>query len=366
MKIQKIFQFNEFSCAAYSQGKLIIKPSITKIGIESPKFLERIQGDICGPIHPSCGPFKYFMVLVDASTRWSHVCLLSSRNMAFAILLAQIIRLRAQFSDYNIGTIRLDNAGEFTSKAFNEFCASIGIRVEHPVAHVHTQNGLAESFIKRLQLIARPLIMKTNLPLTVLGHAILHAATLVRIRPTSYHKFPPLQLVSGREPNISHLRIFGCAVYVPITPPQRTKMGPQRKLGIYVGFESPSIIKYLEPMTCDLFTARFAECHFNENIFPKLGAENKIFPKSGGENKQLEKEITWNASTLNTFDPRTNQCELEVQKIIHLHGIANQLPDAFNDINRVTKSHIPAANAPCKKLKSLKDKLSKQLSQDLA
>ena len=77
--------------------------------------------------------------------------------------------MRAQFPDYNIGSIRLDNAGEFTSKAFNEFCASIGIRVEHPVAHVHTQNGLAESFIKRLQLIARPLIMKTNLPVTVWG-----------------------------------------------------------------------------------------------------------------------------------------------------------------------------------------------------
>ncbi|KAL8124885.1 hypothetical protein AgCh_012520 [Apium graveolens] len=38
----------------------------------------------------------------------------------------------------------------------------------------------------------------------------------------------------------------------------------------------------------------------------------------------------------------------EVQRLIHLQGISNQLPDAFNDINRVTKSHIPAANAPAK------------------
>ena len=44
----------------------------------------------------------------------------------------------------------------------------------------------------------------------------------------------PLQLAFGREPNISHFRIFGCAVYVPVAPPQRTKMGPQRRLGIYV------------------------------------------------------------------------------------------------------------------------------------
>jgi len=336
LKNQKILLSNEFSCAACSQGKLIMRPSPVKIGNESPGFLERIHGDICGPVVPPCGPFKYFMVLIDASTRWSHVCLLSSRNMAFARLLAQLIRLRAQFPDYSIKAIRLDNAGEFTSQAFNDYCMSIGINVEHPVAHVHTQNGLAESFIKRLQLIARPLLMRTKLPIHAWGHAILHAAALIRIRPTAYHKFSPMQLALGQEPNISHLRIFGCAVYVPIAPPQRTKMGPQRRLGIYVGFESPSIIKYLEPQTGDLFTARFADCQFDENNFPALG----------GEKKQLEQQITWHAHLLNQFDPRTKQCELEVQRIVHLQNIANQLPNAFTDPKKVTKSHIPAVNAP--------------------
>ena len=37
-----------------------------------------------------------------------------------------------------------------------------------------------------------------------------------------------------------------------------------------------------------------------------------------------------------------------MQKIIHLQNIANQLPDAFTDPKRVTKSHIPAVNAPIK------------------
>ena len=100
----------------FSRCKLITKPSHSKIVVECPSFLERIQGDICGPIHPPCGPFKYFMVLIDASTKWSHICLLSTRNVAFARLLAQIIRLRAQFPDYSIRKIRLDNAGESTSK----------------------------------------------------------------------------------------------------------------------------------------------------------------------------------------------------------------------------------------------------------
>ena len=84
------------------------------------------------------------MVLVDASSRWSHVSLLSIRNVAFAKLLAQIIKLKAQFLDYSIKTIRLDNAAEFTSRAFNDYYMSVEIDIEHPIPHTHTQNGLTE------------------------------------------------------------------------------------------------------------------------------------------------------------------------------------------------------------------------------
>ena len=187
---------------------------------------------------------------------------------------------------------------------------SIKIDVEHPVAYTHTQNGLTESFIKRLQMIARPLLMKTKLPVSTWGHAILHSASLVRIRPTAYHKYSPLQLVLGQQSNIFHFQIFCCAVYVPIAPPQCTKMGPQRRLGIYGGFDSPSIIRYLEPLTSDVFKAHFEDCHFNEIVFPPLGGEKSL--------PEARREINWNVSTLSNFDSHTNQYELEVQRIIYL------------------------------------------------
>ncbi|GJR34699.1 hypothetical protein Tco_1210383 [Tanacetum coccineum] len=72
-----------------------------------------------------------------------------------------------------------------------------------------------------------------------------------------------------------------------------------------------------------------------------------MFPILGGENKKLEKQdVTWNGSQISFLDPRSGQCELEVQKITHLQRIANELPDAFTDTKRVTKSYIPALNAP--------------------
>ena len=139
------------------------------------------------------------MVLVDASCRWSHVCLLSTRNVTFARLLAQIIKLRAQFPNYPIKGIRMDNAGEFTSKSFDTYCASLGIKVEHPIAYVHTQNGLVESLIKHIQIIARTLLLRTNLNDTAWGHVVLHAATLIRLRPTASLLESPLQMVLGNQ-----------------------------------------------------------------------------------------------------------------------------------------------------------------------
>jgi hypothetical protein len=99
--------------------------------------------------------------------------------MAFAKFLTQIIKLRAQFPNYTIKKIRLDNTGKFISESFNNYCTYIAITAEHPFSHVHTQNSLAESLIKRLQYIAKPLIMRTKLSVTIWGRAILHAASLI-------------------------------------------------------------------------------------------------------------------------------------------------------------------------------------------
>ena len=67
----------------------------------------------------------------------------------------------------------------------------IEIEVEHPVVHVHTQDGLAESLIKRLQWISRPLLLNSKLHIAAWGHAILHVAALIRLRPSGSQTSSP-------------------------------------------------------------------------------------------------------------------------------------------------------------------------------
>ena len=51
-----------------------------------------------------------------------------------------------------------------------------------------------------------------------------------------------------------------------------------------------SIIKYLEPMTGDLRSARYADCVFDEDHFQALGGDRHL---------EECREIEWNASGIN-------------------------------------------------------------------
>jgi hypothetical protein len=64
-----------------------------------------------------------------------------------------------------------------------------------------------------------------------------------------------------------------------ITPPQKIKMGSQRRIRIYIGFDSSFIIRFLEPLTDNVFKACSKDCHFDENIFPSLRKE-KLVPEA--------------------------------------------------------------------------------------
>lgn len=77
----------------------------------------------------------------------------------------------------------------------------------------------------------------------------MHANSLIQYYLFAFNALTPHQIKLGTPPNLLCLRSFGCQVMVPLTPPKRTNMGRQCQLGIYVGFNLPLIIHYLDPTT---------------------------------------------------------------------------------------------------------------------
>jgi hypothetical protein len=56
--------------------------------------------------------------------------------------MTQVIRLKANYLEYMIKNICMNNAAKFLSRAFNDYRMTQAIELQHSVPYVHTQNGL--------------------------------------------------------------------------------------------------------------------------------------------------------------------------------------------------------------------------------
>ncbi|KAM1134352.1 hypothetical protein ACFX19_044193 [Malus domestica] len=111
-------------------------------------------------------------------------------------------------------------------------------------------------------------------------------------------------------------------------------------MGIYIGYHSPSVIRYLEPLTGDLLTARFAVGHFDKIVFSSLGGDKNF-------NVPVERcELSCYTPTMSYLDPCTTQSKTEVCRILDLQSIAQSMLNAFTNLANVTRSYIPTAKAP--------------------
>jgi hypothetical protein len=50
----------------------------------------------------------------------------------------------------------------------------------------------------------------------------------------------PEEVFLGIKPEVGHIRIFGCPVYIHVPKEKRTKMEPSGKKGIFVGYNENS------------------------------------------------------------------------------------------------------------------------------
>lgn len=149
--------------------------------------------------------------------------------------------------------IWLDKAREFTSRTFNDYCMSIGIDVEQPIVSSHTK-WPSRSIHKAVAISRDATAHEIKTPIFYIRTCYITYCDFTKSRRQVWSI--PITVV-GKEPSFTHhLRIFRCAVYVLIAPSQRTKRGQHRRLEIYVGFESLSIIRYIKPSISDLYFHR--------------------------------------------------------------------------------------------------------------
>uniref|UniRef100_A0A2N9GH47 Integrase catalytic domain-containing protein n=1 Tax=Fagus sylvatica TaxID=28930 RepID=A0A2N9GH47_FAGSY len=177
--------------------------------------------------------------------------------------------VNTQFS-LPIKVLRTDCGGEFTSNAFNQFCANKGIIHQLSCPHTPQQNGVAERKHKHLIQCALAILSESKLPMSYWSHAVSTATHLINRLPTpnlSYNN--PWEMLFQKPPDLTYLRSFGCQCFPLLTPYTAHKLHPKTTPCVFIGY--PTHTKgylCLDPITKRLYVSRHVL--FNETIFPGL------------------------------------------------------------------------------------------------
>ena len=156
---------------------------------------------------------------------------------------------RAFYPDYgvvrqsNISTltipdsVKIINGGEYEDKGFKQFCAVNGIKMQKTIPGTPQQNGVAERMNKTLNKRARSMRLHAGLPKTFWADAVSTGAYLINRGPSVPlgHRLPE-EVWSGKEVNLSHLKVFGCVSYVYIKSDARSKLDAKSKKCYFIGY----------------------------------------------------------------------------------------------------------------------------------
>jgi hypothetical protein len=83
----------------------------------------------------------------------------------------------------------------------------------------------------------RTLFISPSLPKHFWGEAALTAVyTINRVPSATIHNKTPFELIHGKVPNYSLLRVFGCVCFVTLLTHERTKLEPRSRLCCLIGY----------------------------------------------------------------------------------------------------------------------------------
>ena len=225
-------------CEGCLMSKQARKPFPHQTSFAAKRVLELIHGDICGPITPeTCARNRYFLLLVDDFSRKMWVYMLKSKSEAFATF-KKFRAVVENEREETVKVLRTDRGGEFCSNEFNNYCSENGITRHYTTPYTPQQNGVVERRNRTVVAMARSILTGTQLPLKLWGEAVRHSVYVLNRLPTKILRGrTPYEAWTGKKPNLSFLKVFGCLAFMKVPSVHTTKLDNRSKKVVYIGKE---------------------------------------------------------------------------------------------------------------------------------
>lgn len=141
--------------------------------------------------------------------------------------------------------IHSDNAGEFTSRSFEEFLDSASITQTTSPPHIHQLNGVAERTIRSAMSLARTYVRSSEVPVTHWTSAV--TISLDELNRTSGptadgSSLTSYEILTGNKPRVFGILPFGCRAFAVKLPAQVNKrtIDPRSWVGVNLGLSAKS------------------------------------------------------------------------------------------------------------------------------
>ena len=214
------------------------------------ELLEIVHSDVCGPMQTaSLGGNRYFVTFIDDKSRYTAIYSMKSKDqvlekfkeyeaMATTVTGNKIKTMTASDSTgKKIKNLRSDNGGEYSSKEFDDFLTSKGIKKQRSIPRTPEQNGVAERMKRTIQKTARSMLHSAGLSDAFWGEAVATAVILRNRSPINAVKnMTPCECFNGRKPDVAHMKVFNCDAYMHVPKEVGKKWDAKSQKYIFIGY----------------------------------------------------------------------------------------------------------------------------------
>ena len=254
-------------CDGCAKGKMSRRP-FPPSEKRATVVLALVHMDVAGPLGTSIGGYNYFCVFVDDYSGFAAVYALkrkSDQEEAFR----QFKAWAETQMEYKIKKVRSDRGGEYLSETFQTMLREYGIEHDKTMPGTPQQNGRAERFIRTISEKALCMLHFAGLSHGFWKLALDAAVHTYNRQPMKRLKWEcPITLWTGKKPDVSYFRVFGCKAYVHVQRDKRHgKLDQKAVERTFVGYESGSKgYRLWNPSTRQIEVSR--DVVFDETIFP--------------------------------------------------------------------------------------------------
>lgn len=198
-------------------------------------ILDYIHSDMWGSptTHASLAECKYFVTFIEDFRRKVWIYFLTSKDQAFQKFKEWKDTVEAQTKKH-IRYLRTDNGLEFCNSQFDGLCKESGIIRHKTCTYTPQQNRVSKRMNRTIMDKIRCMLAETGLDQDFWAEAASTAVYLINRTLNSVLKFKlPEEVWSGLKPDLSHLKRFGCTVYVHNVQ-EKTK--PRALKGVFLGY----------------------------------------------------------------------------------------------------------------------------------